>query len=314
MSGSGVFEDYREIRYPSDDGLELYARDYPNDAARLTLLCLHGLTRNSADFEHVAAELAADYRVVVPDQRGRGQSQWDSNPDNYTPARYVADMFTLIGRLGLRRIVPIGTSMGGLMSMMMVNEQPPVFRGLALNDIGPEIAPAGLARIMGHVGKAGPVKTWDEAAAAAANTNAVAFPGYGRQDWMRWARRTYAKNAAGELQLLYDPAIAEQLAGPGKNAAPPDAWALFDGLRRLPLLTIHGELSDILDQACCARMRRKHPGMTLVTLPGVGHAPMLDEPGAIRRLKVFLNGIESDRAAAMKHSRQGGRGSEAVSD
>lgn len=300
MSRSGALGGYREIHYRSDDGLELYARDYPNDGARLTLLCLHGLTRNSADFEHVAAELAADYRVVVPDQRGRGQSRWDSNPDNYTLARYVADMFVLIGRLGLRRIVPIGTSMGGLMSMMMANMRAPVFRGLVLNDIGPEIAPAGLARIKGHVGKAGPVKTWDEAAAAVAKTNAAAFPGYGRQDWKRWARRTCAENAAGELRLLYDPAIAEQLAGSGENTAPPDAWALFDELSHLPLLTFRGALSDILDEDCCARMQRRHPGMKLVTLPGVGHAPMLDEPGAVRRLRVFLNGIDSDRAAAMR--------------
>lgn len=292
MPRSGAFRNYREIRYRSDDGLELYARDYPNDSARLTLLCLHGLTRNSADFEHVAAEVAADCRIVVPDQRGRGQSQWDSNPDNYTLPRYVADMFTLIGQLGLRHIVPIGTSMGGLMSMMMANMQPPVFRGLVLNDIGPEIAPAGLARIKGHVGKARPVKTWSEAADAAAKTNAVAFPGYGRQDWKRWARRTYAKNSAGELQLLYDPAIAEQLADPGEVTALPETWALLDGLNHLPVLTFRGALSDILDEDCCARMQRRHPGMTLVTLPGVGHAPMLDEPGAIQSLKIFLNSIE----------------------
>ena len=293
MSRSGAFRNYREIRYRGDDGLELYARDYANDGARLTLLCLHGLTRNSADFEHVAAEVAADCRVVVPDQRGRGQSQWDSNPDNYTLTRYVADMFTLIGQLGLRCIVPIGTSMGGLISMMMANTQPSVFRGLVLNDIGPEIAPAGLARIKGHVGKAGPVKTWGEAADAVAKTNAVAFPGYGRQDWKRWARRTYAKNSAGELQLLYDPAIAEQLADPGEDTAPPDTWALFDGLNHLPVLIFRGALSDILDEDCCARMQRRHPGMTLITLPGVGHAPMLDEPDAIRHLRIFLNGIES---------------------
>lgn len=282
---------YREIRYASEDGLDLYARDYPNDSARLTLLCMHGLTRNSADFWRLAAELASDCRIVAPDQRGRGQSQWDSNPGNYTPARYVADMFTLIERLRLRRIVPIGTSMGGLMAMMMAVGCPKLFRGVVLNDIGPEIAPDGLARIMRYVGKADPVRTWDEAADEAARTNAVAFPGYGREDWERWARRTYAENDAGELQLLYDPAIAKPFSQPGENAAPFDAWALFDGMRRLPLLVYRGALSDILDEDCAARMQRRHPGMKLVTLAGVGHAPMLDEPGALDHLKSFLDAI-----------------------
>ena len=282
---------YREIRYASEDGLDLYARDYRNDAARLTLLCMHGLTRNSADFEQLAAELACDYRILVPDQRGRGQSQWDSNPGNYTPARYVDDMFILIALLGLRRIVAIGTSMGGLMAMMMAARRPELFRGVVLNDIGPEISPAGLARIKRYVGKADSVRAWDEAADEAAKANAVAFPGYGREDWARWARRTYAENAAGELQLLYDPAIAKPFSRPGDNAAPPAAWALFDGLRHLPLLAFRGALSDILNEDCCGRMQRRHPGMKLVTLPGVGHAPMLDEPGAIGHLKSFLDGI-----------------------
>lgn len=282
---------FREIRYASEDGLDLYARDYRNDAARLTLLCMHGLTRNSSDFGPLAAELACDYRIVAPDQRGRGKSQWDRNPGNYTPARYVADMFTLIAQIGLRRIVPIGTSMGGLMAMMMVARRPQLFRGVVLNDIGPEISPAGLARIKRYVGKADPVRTWDEAADRAAKTNAVAFPDYGREDWARWARRTYSENAAGELRLLYDPAIARPFSRPGDNAAPPDAWALFDGLCRRPLLVFRGVLSDILDEDCCARMQRRHPGMKLVTLPSVGHAPMLDEPGALVHLKSFLDGI-----------------------
>ena len=282
---------YREFRYASEDSLDLYARDYRNDSARLTLLCMHGLTRNSADFGQLAAELARDCRIVAPDQRGRGQSQWDSNPGNYTPARYVADMFTLIERLRLRRIVPIGTSMGGLMAMMMAVRRPELFRGVVLNDIGPEISPAGLARIKRYVGKADPVRTWDEAADEAARTNAVAFPGYGREDWARWARRTYAENDAGELQLLYDPAIALPFSQPGENVAPLDAWALFDGLRGMPLLVFRGALSDILDEDCAARMQRRHPGMKLVTLPGVGHAPMLDEPGALDHLKSFLDAI-----------------------
>ena len=284
---------YRDVWYRSDDGLKLYARDYANAAAPLTLLCLHGLSRNSADFGDLATELQGEYRVVAVDQRGRGRSEWDGNSDNYRPTRYVSDMFTLIERLALEELVLVGTSMGGIMAMMMASAQPGRFRGVVLNDIGPVVSGQGLARIMGTVGQAPPVKTWDEAIDQAKALNGIAFPNYRREDWARWVRRTYAENAAGEPRLLYDPAIAEPLRASGGNAVPPDAWPMFKAMRDVPVLALRGVLSDILDEACLAEMRQRHPLLTLVTVPEVGHAPMLDEPGVVDHIRAFLRRIHA---------------------
>ena len=284
---------YRDVWYRSDDGLKLYARDYPNKAAPLTLLCLHGLSRNSADFGDFGAELQDEYRVVAVDQRGRGRSEWDGNSANYTPTRYVSDMFTLIERLALEELVLVGTSMGGIMAMMMVAAQPDRFRGAVLNDIGPVVSRPGLARTMGTVGKAPPVKTWDDAIDQTEALNGAAFPSYRREDWARWVRRTYAENAAGEPQLLYDPAIADPLRASESNAAPPDAWPLFDAMRGVPVLALRGALSDILDEACFAEMQQRHPRLTPVTVPEVGHAPMLDEPGVVDHIRAFLGRIHA---------------------
>ena len=282
---------YRDVWHQSDDGLKLYARDYGSAAAPLTLLCMHGLSRNSADFGDLATALQGEYRIVAVDQRGRGRSAWDADSANYTPARYVADMSALIERLALERLVLVGTSMGGIMAMMMAAAQPGLFRGVVLNDIGPVVSGQGLARIMGTVGKAPPVRTWDEAIDQAKALNGLAFPHYRREDWARWVRRTYAEDAAGEPRLLYDPAIAEPMRASGSNAAPPDAWPLFEALRDLPVLALRGALSDILDEACFAEMQRLHPQLTPVTVPEVGHAPMLDEPGVVDHIRAFLGRI-----------------------
>ena len=279
---------YEDVWYQSDDGLKLYARDYPNEGAELSLLCMHGLSRNSADFAELAEQLNDEHRVVAVDQRGRGRSQWDSNIANYSPVRYVADMFTLIEHLGLRNVVLVGTSMGGIMAMLMMAMRGDGVRGVVLNDIGPVLAEQGRARIMAIVGKAPPVKTWDEAIAQAEAYNGAAFPNYKRADWARWARRTYAENAAGEPELLYDPAIAEPMREAGDNAPPPDTWPLFDALGKVPVLAIRGALSDILDEDCFAEMQRRHPKLTPLTVPNVGHAPMLDESGVVRHLRDFL--------------------------
>ena len=284
---------YQDIWYRSDDGLKLFARDYPNEAAPLTLLCMHGLSRNSADFGDLAAALQDEYRVVAVDQRGRGRSEWDGNSANYTPPRYVSDMYTLIERLALEDLVLVGTSMGGIMAMMMAGAEPGRFRGVVLNDIGPVVSEVGLARIMNTVGRAPPVKTWDAAIDQAAALNGLAFPNYRRQDWARWVRRTYAENAAGEPQLLYDPAIAEPMRTSGANAVPRDAWPLLEAMRQVPVLAVRGALSDILDEACFAQMQQRHPHLTPVTVPEVGHAPMLDETGVVNRIRAFLERIHA---------------------
>jgi len=281
---------YSDIWYTSDDNLKLYAKDYASDA-ELTVLCMHGLTRNSADFDELAPALQDISRVVSVDQRGRGLSDYDSDSNNYQPRRYVQDMFTLIEELNLKNVVLLGTSMGGLMSMVMTTMQPNQFKGVILNDIGPVVAQAGLDRIKSYVGKSEPVKTWEDAVDQTALLNEAAFPSYTQDDWRAWVERMYKENDAGDLVLRYDPAISKPIADSDTNAVPPDPWPLFAACSELPLMTIRGELSDILEMDCVEEMQRRCPEMQFVHLNDVGHAPMLDEPGAVDAIREFLKSL-----------------------
>ncbi len=285
MSASTMYE---EVTYQSDDGLTLYARDYPKHPPAQTLLCMHGLTRNSSDFEPLCDYLHQEYRIVSVDQRGRGRSQYDPNIDNYQPARYVQDMFTLIEHLGLDKPVLVGTSMGGLMAMIMQATQVDGFAGLILNDIGPEVNPAGLARIASYVGKSEPVSNWDEAVSQVKLTNQAAFPAYSDDQWRAFAARLYRENDQGVPVLQYDSSIAKPMDDGNTEAVAPDLWPVFEACRSLPVLVIRGELSDILHPDCVSRMHDRHPGMQSVEVPGVGHAPMLDEPLAVDAIQRFL--------------------------
>jgi pimeloyl-ACP methyl ester carboxylesterase len=278
----------KDVFFPSADGrLQLYARDYAGEGP--CLLLMHGLTRNGADFEELAGRLAGRYRVVVPDQRGRGRSQHDPEPANYVPVTYCADMLGLIAHLGLERPVLLGTSMGGLMAMMMGSMAPQRYRGLILNDVGPVVDPAGLARIASYVGVASEVSDWSGAAEYCRLTNGSAFPHYRDADWLRFAHRLFIEDAGGVPRLAYDPAIATGLAGSNPSAVPVDLWPMWDALASLPILAIRGENSDILAAATLEEMGRRHPGMHGASVRGVGHAPMLDEPEAIAAIECFLD-------------------------
>lgn len=276
------------VFYQSVDGaLQLFAQvSGPEDAP--PVLCLHGLTRNHRDFAYLAAHLSPDYRVIVPDQRGRGRSAWDNDPSRYNLMVYVADMFALLDHLGIDQVRVIGTSMGGLMGMIMATQQPHRIKALVLNDVGPEIAPEGLARIAGYAGKGGPLETWDAAAKAAEMINAVAFPDYGPDDWAAFAQRTY-RETDGRIVPDYDPAIALGLK-PQSNAVAPDLWPLWAGIGQTPVLVIRGALSDLLSSATFDRMLAEHPDSQGVTVANRGHAPMLDEPEAVAAIDRFLKG------------------------
>ena len=283
---------YSDIYYDSADGrLKLYARDYGGDG--VSVLCMHGLTRNSADFESIAAHLSGlGYRVISADQRGRGKSDWDPEPANYTPGIYCGDMLKLMQHLGIARAVLLGTSMGGLMAMILGVMAPQTVLGMIINDIGPQIDKAGLDRIAGYTGKGKPVETCADAAERARETNAVAFPDYGEADWLAFARRTYAETADGKLAPAYDPAISNAFATPQPAVAPPDLWGMWDKLEGLPVLSIRGGISDLLSAETVAQMGDRHQGMIAVTVPGHGHAPMLDEPVAVAAIEVFLSSLK----------------------
>ncbi|EJL20738.1 alpha/beta fold hydrolase [Novosphingobium sp. AP12] len=283
--------DYRVHRYRSADGrLELAARDYP--AARAdapVLLMMHGLTRNSADFEPLAARLAGRYRMIVPDQRGRGLSQWDADPAQYRPDVYAQDMLALVDDLGITRAALVGTSMGGLMALAMNALRPGLAQAAIFNDIGPVLEPSGLARIQGYVGPAGAMADWTAAAARTRAINAPAFPDYGGAQWDAFARRIARANADGTVSFSYDPAIAQGLAGDDPEAVPPDLWPLWDLFDAVPVLVVRGALSDLLSAATVAEMARRHAGpYASVEVPRVGHAPMLDEPAALAAIEAFL--------------------------
>ena len=281
---------YDDVYYPSaDKRLTLYARDYgaPFDGAPV-VLCLHGLTRNSADFECIAAHLSDRYRVLVADMRGRGRSEWDTVPVNYNPGVYVQDVLGLLDQLGIAQAIIIGTSMGGLMAMVMGLMAKDRMRAVVINDVGPDIEAAGLARIASYTGKTQPPATWADAAKTAQFINEVAFPDYGADDWMAFARRLF-RDEGGAPVAAYDPGIAAGLK-PQSDApvAPPDLWPMWDALQGLPVLAIRGALSDLLSPATLDKMGERHEGMIAVTVPNRGHAPMLDEPEAVAAIDAFL--------------------------
>lgn len=289
----------REVLCASHDGrLQLYGRAWGPAGAARTILCLHGLTRNSLDFGALARRLAgADTQVVAFDQRGRGRSQWDPETANYRADLYARDMLSALDQLGVSRAVLIGTSMGGLMSMMMAAAAPDRVLGMVINDVGPEIDPRGLDRIRSYVGKRGPPSDWAEAARAVAQDNAVAFPDYGPEDWLAFARRVYAEVPQGRVVAAYDPAIAQGLNPDQTGVAPPDLWPLWDALKAFPILVIRGEISDLLSASALEQMAVRHPGLQTAVVPLRGHAPMLDEPIALEAIERFLASLpgEGDR-------------------
>jgi pimeloyl-ACP methyl ester carboxylesterase len=282
---------YSDIYYDSHDlRVKLYARDYGGDG--MPVICMHGLSRNSADFEVIAPRLAECYRVIAVDQRGRGKSGWDEEPANYSPALYVQDMFKLMGDLGIARAVLIGTSMGGIMAMIIAMIAPQAVIGMVVNDVGPELDVSGLERIKSYVGKSPPITSWADAAARAKQTNDVAFPDYSDEDWLAFARRTYHE-VGGVPVSSYDPGISGTFDPGGPVVAPPDMWGIWETLKEIPVLGVRGELSDLLSEATFGRMLETHPGMRAVTVANRGHAPMLDEPEAISAIEAFLADLEA---------------------
>lgn len=285
------------------DGTALAARDYAaaEGEARLPVVCLHGLTRSSRDFEAVAPWIAGQgRRVLAADVRGRGRSGRAADPASYQPPVYVADLIALMDALGVARAHVVGTSMGGLIAMTLAALAPGRLAGAVLNDIGPELAPAGLGRIAGYAGQGAQVESWEEAAAYARRTNAAAFPHYADDDWAAFARRLF-REEGGRPVLDYDPAImipasdgqAKDPGGDGDGEAPaaaPDLWPLFDALAAggRPLLLVRGATSDLLTAETAAAMRARAPQMIYAEVAGVGHAPMLTEPQARAAIAEFL--------------------------
>jgi pimeloyl-ACP methyl ester carboxylesterase len=281
---------YTHHPIPTRDGLNLFLRDYPPTGAvtGLPVLCLHGLTRNSADFEGIAPGIAAlGRRVLVLDVRGRGWSDRDPDPTRYRPDIYALDVLDTLDALGIARAVLIGTSMGGLITMLVAVQAPARVAAAVLNDVGPELNPVGLARIAGYVGKSEPVRSWPEMAALVKASNGVAFPDADESFWQTMARRVSQQLPDGSIALAYDPAIAKAFARP-QPVPPPSLIPLFEALAKVPVLVIRGALSDVLSEEGVAVMRTLKPDLETAEVPRVGHAPTLEETEARNALAAFL--------------------------
>jgi pimeloyl-ACP methyl ester carboxylesterase len=280
---------FAEKFFGSRDGLRLYYRDYEGDTAKTPVLCLHGLTRNSRDFAALAEHIAPARRVIVPDQRGRGRSQYDPQWLNYHPGTYLDDMWTLLDELSLERLVVIGTSLGGLLAMLMAATQPQRIAGVVLNDIGPEIDPVGVARIQAYAGRLPPVRTWDDAAAQMKMTFGLTFPEYGEQKWHEFARLSFVEGADGVPRLAADPKIGDAVRSiPPPPGAVQGMWLAFGQLRSIPALALRGAHSDLLSAATFERMQQEVRSLVAVTVQNRGHAPQLDEPDSLRAIDTFL--------------------------
>ncbi len=271
----------------SNDGLRLHYRDYAGSADRPPILCLPGLTRNARDFETVAARLAPDWRVIAVDLRGRGESAYAKDAMTYVPLIYAQDIERLLVDLGITRFVAFGTSLGGIVTMLLAATDHDRIAGALLNDVGPQIETKGLDRIRGYVGRGGAYPTWLHAARGIAETNAAVFPDYDLTDWLAMAKRLYRLTPVGRIVPDYDKKIAEPFRMPGGEAGI-DLWPALDALAEVPTLVVRGALSDLLApetvEAMLARLKRG----SSVTVPQVGHAPVLDEPDAAAAIDALL--------------------------
>ena len=277
---------YEDRYYVVRDGLRLHYRDYPGATDKPPLLCLPGLTRNARDFADFAERNSPRFRVIALDFRGRASSDYDPSPARYNPVTYAADVLELLDQLGIAQAVFVGTSLGGLVTMVIAATAPQRIAAAIINDVGPDVDPAGINRILTYVGKDLRFHSWDEAADTIAGNYGGNFERFTHADWVAMAKRN-CREENGEIRFDYDMAIAEPFKTAG--AAPQvDLWPLFAALGTKPLLVVRGERSDLLTTQTADKMQAVAPAMKLAVVPGVGHAPELNEPEATAAIDEFL--------------------------
>jgi pimeloyl-ACP methyl ester carboxylesterase len=292
MNGREFSDGYFAVR----DGLRIHYRDYPGPGGTLPLVCLHGLTRNARSFAAVAERYSDRHRVIVPECRGRGDSDWDPVPSRYTPLTYAADTIELLGSLGVSQAIFLGTSLGGLMTMAITAMAPHLIAAAILNDVGPEIGQVGIDRIMAYLGHDRQFATWEEAADAISIAQGPSYPNFGPDDWLAMARRN-CRERDGEIVFDYDMDIALPFKTGGATPTI-DMWPLFAALAQKPLLVIRGEISQLLSEETFQKMQEVAPQAQFTTVRGVGHAPELDEPEAVAAIADFLASLPSRIGAA----------------
>jgi pimeloyl-ACP methyl ester carboxylesterase len=285
--------DWSDGYWTSSDGLRLHYRDYAGSAERPPILCIPGLTRNARDFEGVAARLKGEWRLICVELRGRGQSEHARDPMSYVPPVYWQDVEALVAQLGLERFVLFGTSLGGLITMLLAMADNKRIAAALLNDIGPVLETGGLEHIRSYVGRSQSWPTWLHAARFLCEAQCDRYPGWDMDRWLVYAKRLCRLTQSGRIVFDYDMRIAEPFRAPGGDTGF-DLWTAFAALKDVPSLVVHGEISDLLSRATVERMLAENPAMEAATVPNVGHAPTLEEPeaaGAIDRLLAKVSRI-----------------------
>ncbi len=280
---------FTDRHWQSADGLTLHFREYGTASDRPPVICLHGLTRNARDFENLAPHIAGQgWRVLVPSMRGRGDSDYAEDPDSYQVGTYLLDLLALLEAESIDSFVSIGTSMGGLITLVLAGSYPDRIHGAVLNDVGPVLEKAGLDAIKSYVGQGRSFPTWMHAARALEEVHGDAFPDYGTEEWIAMAKRTLTLCNNGRIAFDYDMKIADPILDADEAAVPPDLWPAFDALAAKPLALLRGELSQLLSPQSFEEMQRRAPAAITAMVPGVGHAPTLDEPEARAAIDALL--------------------------
>ena len=267
--------------FQTSDGLRLH---YTDEGDGVPILCLSGLTRNSSDFDYVIPYLEG-HRVIALDYRGRGKSQWAKDWETYSIPVEARDVLELMTHLELEQVAILGTSRGGLIAMALAATVPGKLLGVCLNDIGPELAEAGLDVIKDYIGQNPVQKTYDEAVAMRAKL----MPGFEDVPESRWreeVEKHYVETEEG-LAINYDPKLADAVNAAGAQPVP-DLWPLFEALKPMPTALIRGANSNLLTAETAAKMQARHPEMIYAEVPGRGHVPFLDEPEALDALNEWL--------------------------
>jgi pimeloyl-ACP methyl ester carboxylesterase len=288
---------YTSRFYSASDGLKLHLRDYgPRLATTLPVVCLPGLARTAADFDWLARALTATAavktrRVLALDYRGRGESEWDRNPANYDVRVENADILSVLTSVEISEAIIIGTSRGGLHAMLLAATRPALLRGVVLNDIGPKIESKGLLRIRGYVGKLPQPQSMTDAVDMFKKMAGQQFPALTEAEWKIFAQLTFEEKN-GRLIPRYDPKLSHTLKDFDVEQPLPTLWPQFEGLARIPILAIRGELSDVLSEETLADMLRRHPLCQAYRVPGQGHAPLLIDTASIQRIAEFVAQID----------------------
>jgi pimeloyl-ACP methyl ester carboxylesterase len=284
-------QQFRDFFCQSADGLKLHGRAIgPESSTALPVLCLPGLTRTTEDFDDIARALATDPKtprhVVAFDYRGRGLSGYDPDPAKYTVPVEMGDVLAVAAAAGIDRAILLGTSRGGIISMALAAARKDLLAGVILNDIGPALEIGGLMKIKGYITDPPQRKTWDEAARGLKDLFGPVFPSLNEAQWMAWARRAFREDG-DNLVRTYDPRLADGFAAITPETPMPPIWDLFDKLGGVPLMLIHGALSDLLSPQSVRDMQARRPDMEVVEVTDEGHAPLLSDAPTIKRIVDF---------------------------